>query len=251
MANNTAQGGTDTLRTIDRAGVKVGVSVLDVGGTASEALAGDAGVGLAVKGLGTAGTANSAVLTVQGIASMTPVAVSDNSSSLTVDYATTGSGTATGALRVELPTNGTGVIAAVTAITNALPAGTNALGSMNNSPTTVGGWDLFMASSGDGSTALTNTAQAVKASAGKLGGWYIYNPNAAATYVILYNTAQGSVTVGTTNPLMVLCIPAASAANLEVTNGIAFSTAISVAATTTGGGNTAPSTALEANFWYK
>lgn len=62
------------------------------------------------------------------------LSVDDNGSSLTVDYATTGSGTATGALRVELPTNGTGVIAtvgAVTAITNALPAGTNNIGDMD------------------------------------------------------------------------------------------------------------------------
>jgi hypothetical protein len=53
--------------------------------------------------------------------------------SLPVTYATTGSGNATGALRVELPTNGTGVIAtvgAVTAITNALPTGSNAIGKL-------------------------------------------------------------------------------------------------------------------------
>lgn len=61
------------------------------------------------------------------------VGINDSGNSITVDYATTGSGTATGALRVELPTNGTGVIAtvgAVTAITNALPAGTNAIGKL-------------------------------------------------------------------------------------------------------------------------
>jgi hypothetical protein len=118
-------------------------------------------------------------------------------------------------------------------------------------PHTAGGWDIKMCSSGDGSTALTNSAQAVKASAGKLGGWYIYNPNSSATYVIIYNTASGSVTVGTTNPVMVLCIPATSAANLEMVNGVTFDTAIAVAATTTGPGNTAPTTALEANFFYK
>lgn len=118
-------------------------------------------------------------------------------------------------------------------------------------PDTTGGWDVFCATSGDGSTALTNTAQAVKASAGKLGGWYIYNPNATATYVIIYNTASGSVTVGTTNPRMVVCIPATSGANVEFSNGITFDTAIAVAATTTGPGNTAPSTALEANFLFK
>lgn len=48
--------------------------------------------------------------------------------------AQTGSGNATGALRVELANNGTGVLAtvgAVTAITNALPTGANILGSVN------------------------------------------------------------------------------------------------------------------------
>lgn len=47
-----------------------------------------------------------------------------------VSYATTGSGTATGAIRVELPTNGTGVIASVGTLTNALPTGTNTIGSV-------------------------------------------------------------------------------------------------------------------------
>lgn len=60
--------------------------------------------------------------------------------------AVSGSGTATGALRVELPTNGTGVIAtvgAVTAITNALPAGTNAIGKLSaNSGVDIGDVDV-------------------------------------------------------------------------------------------------------------
>jgi hypothetical protein len=119
-------------------------------------------------------------------------------------------------------------------------------------PTTSGGWSVFNATSGDGSTALTNTAQAIKASAGQLGGWYIYNPNSVAAYVPIYNVAAASVTVGTTNPLMVLTIPALSAANLELVMGIAFSNAgFSCAAATTAAGNTALTTALEANFWYK
>ena len=66
-----------------------------------------------------------------------------------VSYATTGSGTATGALRVELPTNGTGVIAtvgAVTAITNALPAGTNAIGKLSsNTGVTIGAVEIASA----------------------------------------------------------------------------------------------------------
>ena len=250
-------------------------------------------------------------------ASGVAVPITDNSSSITVDYATTGSGTATGALRVELPTNGTGTVG-LNAGTNAIGklaansgvdigdvdvtsviAGTGAtnlgkaedsghttgdtgvmmLGVRSASPTdrsagpTDGDYEPFAvnevgaiwvtetssinggdstatASTADGSTALTNSAQVIKASAGKLTGYYIYNPNSSATYVNFYNTAAASVTVGTTNPLFNICIPATSAANLSGLK-VAFSTAMSWSATTTGGGNTAPSTALEATCWYK
>ncbi len=117
-------------------------------------------------------------------------------------------------------------------------------------PTTSGGWSVLNATSGDGSTALTNSAQTIKGSAGQLGGWYIYNPNAVVCYVNFYNATSPSV--GTTSPLMLLAIPPAAAANLELAMGIAFGTAITVAAVmTTAGGTTAPTTSLEANFWYK
>lgn len=109
----------------------------------------------------------------------------------------------------------------------------------------------FNASSSDGATALTNSAQSVKGSAGSLKGWYIYNPNTSAQFVQFFNTASGSVTVGTTNPLFMLTIPAGSAANLWMQpGGIAFSTAISIAATSTAGGNGAPTTALDVVVWY-
>lgn len=59
------------------------------------------------------------------------VNIQDGGNSITVDYATTGSGTATGALRVELPTNGTGVVG--------LNAGTNAIGKLTaNSGVIIG-----------------------------------------------------------------------------------------------------------------
>ena len=57
------------------------------------------------------------------------VNVADAGGSLTVDYATTGSGTATGALRVELPTNGTGVVG--------LNAGSNTVGNIGTVTTSV------------------------------------------------------------------------------------------------------------------
>lgn len=122
---------------------------------------------------------------------------------------------------------------------------------VTQAPSITNGWATFNATSGDGSTALTNTAQQVKATVGTVGGWYIYNPNPSATYVNFYNATSASVTVGTTNQQMVIPIPANAGANVEFGNGITFATAISISATTTGGGNSAPATALEANIYYK
>jgi hypothetical protein len=133
------------------------------------------------------------------------------------------------------------------------PFATNEVGAVWVSPTPSanGGGSTMNASSSDGATALTSAAQAIKASAGCLLGYYIYNPNSAAVFVQFYNTASGSVVVGTTNPLFMLTIPAASAANLWMLGGVAFSTAISWAAASTAGGNGAPTTALDAICWYK
>lgn len=118
-------------------------------------------------------------------------------------------------------------------------------------PNATAGWTTKNCTSSDGSTALTNSAQAIKASAGSLGGWFIYNPNSVAAYVQLYNTAAASVTVGTTNPLFMITIPPGSAANAEFSMGIAFSNAgWSAAATSTAGGNGALTTALDAVFFY-
>lgn len=103
-------------------------------------------------------------------ASGVAVPVTDNGGSLTVDYATTGSGTATGAVRVELPTNGTGVIAtvgAVTAITNALPTGANAIGKLaENSGVDIGDVDVTTVGTITPGTAATSLGKAVDNVAG-------------------------------------------------------------------------------------
>lgn len=118
-------------------------------------------------------------------------------------------------------------------------------------PHTAGGLSVGNFTSGDTYTALTATAQVIKASAGKFYGYYIFNPNTVTSYVMVYNIAAASVTVGTSTALLVFAIPAGSAANIEMANGITFSNAgWSIAAATTGGGNTAPTTALEAMIWY-
>ena len=118
-------------------------------------------------------------------------------------------------------------------------------------PHTTGGLTTAMFSGSDGSSILVATAQVVKASAGQLYGYYAYNPEAAVSFVHFYNTAAASVTVGTTNPLFTIPIPAGAAANLSIPQGITFSNAgWSVAATTTAGGNTAPATGVSLVAWY-
>ncbi len=136
--------------------------------------------------------------------------------------------------------------------TNTMPAGDTAARSIHNiiNASTSGGATTMNATSSDGGTALTSTAQAIKGSAGILQGYYIYNPNSVAAFVQFYNTAQGSVTVGTTSPLFMLTIPPGTAANLWTPGGITFGTAMSWSATSTAGGNGAPTTALDAVAWY-
>ncbi len=94
-------------------------------------------------------------------------------------------------------------------------------------------------------------ATSVKSSAGQLYGYYIYNSNASAVYVQIFNTASGSVTLGTTAPVLSLGIPTGSAANVSIVGGLAFGTAISWACTTTRAGSSAPSNTCDANFFYK
>lgn len=118
-------------------------------------------------------------------------------------------------------------------------------------PTTSGGLQTFMASGSDGSSILTNAAQAIKAAAGQVYGYYIYNPEGAVTFVHFYDVAAAGVAVGTTPPKFTLAIPAGSAANLITEIGLEFTTAMSISATTTVGGNGAPATGVSAVVWFK
>ena len=103
-----------------------------------------------------------------------------------------------------------------------------------------------------GST-LTNTVVNIGTAntAGVVAGWYIYNSNNVVTYVQFFNTQASGVTLGTTAPVYSIGIPALSAANLMSPTGINHSTAISIAATTTRAGSTAPGTAIDMNIFYK
>lgn len=99
-------------------------------------------------------------------------------------------------------------------------------------------------------TALSNTAVAVKASAGRVYNYHFYNSNTSDAFVQFYNTAQGSVTVGTTTPVKTFAVPAGGVIDGVWAFSPAFSTAITVAATTTIAGGSAPSTGLLVNLDY-
>lgn len=111
-------------------------------------------------------------------------------------------------------------------IASAIPTGTNTIGAVNVKPTTSGGLAIFR------SLDVDETEEEIKSSGGQLYGWYLFNAAASTRYVKFYNATAASVIVGTTTPVLTIPVPAGSAANVEYTNGIAFDTAITVAATT-------------------
>lgn len=111
---------------------------------------------------------------------------------------------------------------------------------------TSGGFTAFR------NTGVTNTAVAVKASAGCLYYYHVYNTNTSDVFLQIYDVASGSVTVGTTTPTYTLVVPAGGGIlDSPFSAPMNFSTAITIAVTTTATGGTAPSTALLVNMGYK
>lgn len=127
----------------------------------------------------------------------------------------------------------------------AIPAGTNSIGKVVPEGSASGVGLSF-----DRRSALSNTAVAVKAGSGRVYGYHFYNPNTSDAFVQFYNVAQGSVTVGTTTPDITLWIPSGGALDTFLNIPISFSTAITIAATTTVTGGSAPSTGLLANTFF-
>ena len=123
---------------------------------------------------------------------------------------------------------------------------------VTNVPKSNSGWSFSYKS------ALTNSVSQIKGSAGTFGGYInLFNPNTATTYIQVFNLPSASVTLGTTAPDFVITLPGLASAsgtgsdrNLELVNGLAMSAGITVAATTTQTGSTAPSNAVVATFLY-
>ena len=100
-------------------------------------------------------------------------------------------------------------------------------------------------------SAVLASAIAVKSSAGNLYMVHIENSNSSKAYLQFYDLGAGSVVVGTTTPTLTLLIPATGGYDGFLPVPFAFATAISIAATTTATGGTAPGTGLLVNIGYK
>lgn len=174
-------------------------------------------------------TTNGLWVNVKNSATITVTATNLSTNLAQVNGATTlaGNGTSgTGAQRVTIASDSTGQVA---------PAA---------NATATGATFSYTA-------ALSSTKTAIDASAGNLYGYHIYNPNSVVIYIQCFNLASASVTVGSTTPSFVIVVPAGGWADSSYPVPITFSTALTVAATTTASGSGAPTTGLTANFWYK
>lgn len=142
-------------------------------------------------------------------------------------------------------------------IVGSLPAGTNAIGKLSaNSGVDIGDVDVTSIAAGSnlignvgigvrtsGGTSifrsldLDETEEDVKTSAGQVYWIHAINLSASKRYLKFYNATAASVSVGTTTPVLTFVIPTLGDTNgtgfvLQVPMGIAFDTAICVAATT-------------------
>lgn len=142
-------------------------------------------------------------------------------------------------------------------IVGALPAGTNAIGKLAaNSGVDIGDVDVTSIAAGSnlignvgigvrtsGGTSifrsldLDESEEEIKGSAGQVYWIHAINLASSKRYLKFYNATAANVTVGTTTPVLTFVIPTQGDTNgtgfvLQVPMGIAFDTAITVAATT-------------------
>jgi hypothetical protein len=137
----------------------------------------------------------------------------------------------------------------------ALPAGTNNIGDVDvltiaAGSNLIGDVGLSGARTSGGSTPYRNvdvdeTEDEIKGTAGQVYWLHAVNLTAAVLYLHLYNATAAYVTVGTTTPTLTFALPTqgdtnGAGFNFSVPNGVAFSTAITIACTTTVGGSAGP-----------
>lgn len=225
-----------------------------------------------VAGSGTAGTAAGGVLTVQGVASMTALAVTPPLTGV--------SGTGTTAAVAQTMVAGCNFASSLPTITNGNvgPVQCDNKGQQFvdvnywaattlGAPTAVGTVAsgnvitvnaINAASTAGGATQanfvnLAGTVQAIKASAGTLYAVQMWNGTGATAFGQIFNVATGSVTLGTTVPDLQFACPTLTYcfAPIPSTIGVNFATAISVASTTTVSGASGSASGVYLYAQYK
>lgn len=97
-------------------------------------------------------------------------------------------------------------------------------------PLATGGCTIFR------SIDLDETEEEVKGTAGTVYGVWFSNTATSTRFLKFYNATAASVTVGTTTPVLTLALPGNASDDISgvfaIAQGIAFGTAITVAATT-------------------
>lgn len=115
-------------------------------------------------------------------------------------------------------------------LASAIPAGTNLIGAINIRPETANGLTIFR------SIDLDETEEEVKATAGQVYAVWFSNLATSTRFLKFYNATALNVTVGTTTPVLTLALPGNTSDDISgvfsTAHGIAFGTAITVAATT-------------------
>ena len=156
--------------------------------------------------------------------------ITDGGNVISVDWNGTappiGSGTEAAALRVTLANDSTGLVSV-----DDNGSSLTVDGNVGLLPITSGGCSAFY------SIDIDETEEEIKGSAGQVYGIVCINKSTALRYLKFYNATAANVTVGTTAPMFTIAVPSQSSANgagfvLNLPVGIAFGTAITVAATT-------------------
>ena len=164
------------------------------------------------------------------------VDISDGTRVITVKAASTAAQATDTALVVRpmMPTDGTNTQPAMDAVSRAGYVAPVATATSGTSKPTAG----------SPIQNLNASKVAVKASAGTLYGFIIENAQNAITFVQLFDAASGSVTLGTNKPDLEIAVAANGGSGATMyalplpAVGWPFGTALTIAATTTSGGNT-------------
>jgi hypothetical protein len=152
----------------------------------------------------------------------------------------------TGASTSALQTTANGYLATIAA--GQTPGQQLASASSSVVPCSDCGWTPIVYAS---LTGLSTTD--VKATAGSLGVAHCSNPNASTTFVQVFNVVHGSVTLGSTAPSWVVMLAPSTTDGMALAYGsgiVLGGSGISVAATTTATGASAPGSAVICSFGY-